>query len=106
MRRRFTLAIVGVVAGTLLVVGFGTLALLTIQGRREAKRNVVSLATHIATEEAAKTVPGIANLGRLLGQTKDLEIIRVDASGGACQMSQEMRTPPRATLSVSTERGW
>jgi two-component system, OmpR family, sensor kinase len=82
MRRRFTLAIVGVVAGTLLLVGFGTLALLTIQGRREAKRNVVALATHIATEEAAKTVPGIANLGRLLGQTKDLEIIRVDASGG------------------------
>jgi len=83
MRRRFTLAIVGVVAGTLVVVGFGTLTLLTIQGRREARRNVVALATHIATEEAARTVPGITNLQHLLAQTKDLEIIRVNSQGQA-----------------------
>jgi len=37
MRRRFTLAIVGVAAGAIIVAGLGTLLLLSIQGRRQAR---------------------------------------------------------------------
>ncbi|HWW44322.1 MAG TPA: hypothetical protein VN180_04555, partial [Acidimicrobiia bacterium] len=52
MRRRFTLAIVGVVAGALLIAGFGTLLLLNIQGRRQARKDVNAMATRIAADYA------------------------------------------------------
>jgi len=67
MRRRFTIAIVGVVAGSLLVAGLGTLILLTIQARRDARHEVTDLAVRIATEvsQGATVGSGLPAAGRL-----------------------------------------
>lgn len=86
MRRRFTLAIVGVVAGALVVAGLGTLLLLTVQGRHDARRDVTDLATRIADEGArAHTandpVPALRPLSNFLRHTDELTIVRVGPQG-------------------------
>jgi signal transduction histidine kinase len=79
MRRRFTLAIVGVVAGTLLVAGLGTLALLTVEARRSARNDAVDLARRIAADyrSPAEPVPSLRNLQDLLRSTQQLTLIGV-----------------------------
>ncbi|HEY2427849.1 MAG TPA: HAMP domain-containing sensor histidine kinase, partial [Acidimicrobiales bacterium] len=87
MRRRFTLAIVGVVAGALLLAGLGTLLLLTIQARRTARNDVVDLANHIALQytrpsSAGDPVPALRTLQNFLRSTQQLTLIAVSTTGG------------------------
>jgi two-component system, OmpR family, sensor kinase len=86
VRRRFTLAIVGVVAGALLVAGLGTLLVLTVQGRRAAKRDVIGLADRLANQyaqpaTAGDPVPALRNLQDLLRSTQQLTIVAVARTG-------------------------
>jgi len=88
MRRRFTLAIVGVVAGALVVAGLGTLLLLTLQNRRDARRDVTQLASRIAAESArapsaTDRVPSLVPLANFLRHTEELSIISVGPRGRA-----------------------
>jgi len=85
MRRRFTLAIVGVAAGALLIAGLGTLLLLSVQGRRQARRDVTGLATRIATQYTTRSpndpLPALSNLQDLLKSTQRLTLVVVGADG-------------------------
>jgi signal transduction histidine kinase len=80
VRRRFTLAIVGVVTGALLIAGVGTLVLLSLKARRTARDNAVALADHIAADYASSTplqLPAIGTLQRLLNTTDELAIVAI-----------------------------
>jgi len=85
MRRRFTLAIVGVATGALLIAGLGTLLLLNIQARRTARSDVTGLATRIAndyaTRSASNPLPDPRNLQDLLKSTQRLTLVVVGAGG-------------------------
>jgi len=86
MRRRFTLAIVGVAAGAIIVAGLGTLLLLSIQGRRQARKDVTQLATRIATDysigrSASNPLPALSNLQDLLRSTQQLTLVVVRPDG-------------------------
>jgi signal transduction histidine kinase len=93
VRRRFTIAIVGVVAAALLVTGIGTLVLLQAQSRRNTRRDLVQLASNVAT--TASLTRNNANFTRLkafLGRTQDMAIVRVPVPAQA-------RLPKGMTLS-------
>jgi signal transduction histidine kinase len=82
MRRRFTLSIVGVATGALLVVGVGTLVLLTVQARRTARNDVLALADRIAAQYSrpntpADPVPALRTLQDFLRNTQQLTLIRL-----------------------------
>ena len=91
MRRRFTLAIVGVTVTALVVAGLGTLLLLTIQSRREARREVADLASRIAAEaansgNATATAPGgaalpLSRLQTFLKRTQRLTLVVITVDG-------------------------
>jgi len=88
VRRRFALAIVGVVAGALLIVGLGTLILLSIQSRRD---DVVQLADHIAIQytqpqSATDPVPALRALQDFLKSTQQLTLISIGADAPAGQI--------------------
>ena len=87
MRRRFTFAIVGVVAGALLLAGVGTVLLLTIQSRRAARNDVVDLASHIAIQYSQPSsptdpVPALRNLQDFLKSTQQLTLVAVRTNIG------------------------
>jgi len=85
MRRRFTLAIVGVAAGALLIAGLGTLLLLDLQARRQARNDVSGLAARIATDYAHRTasdpLPAFRSLQDLLKSTQRLSLVLVADDG-------------------------
>jgi len=86
MRRRFTLTIVGVVAGALLIAGLGTLALLTVEARHAARDDVVDLADHIAIEysepaSVGSPVPRLRALQDFLKRTQELTLVAVSSNG-------------------------
>jgi two-component system sensor histidine kinase BaeS len=86
MRRRFILAIAGVVAVALLVAGLGTFVLLTLQSRREARREVTDLSQRIAAEAtpvagAAQQIPALSRLQTFLKKTQRLTLVVVQANG-------------------------
>jgi two-component system sensor histidine kinase BaeS len=86
MRRRFTLAIVGVAAGALLIAGLGTLLLLNLQARRQARSDVSGLAARIATDYAhrrtsAEPLPAFLPLQDLLKSTQRLTLVLVADDG-------------------------
>src|SRR5579864_8932554 len=85
MRRRFTLAIVGVAAGALLIAGLGTLLLLNHQARRQARSDVSGLAARIATDYAHRTatnpLPAFRSLQDLLKSTQRLTLVLVADDG-------------------------
>jgi signal transduction histidine kinase len=69
---------VGVVAGALLVTGFGTLILLQAQSRQDTRRNVVQLAANVAHTAALIQVPlRLSGFRTYLQRTQDLAIIQV-----------------------------
>ena len=86
MRRRFALAIVGVVAGALLVAGLGTLILLSIQSRRAARNDVVQLADRIAIQSATDPAASLRNLQQFLKSTQQLTLISVGPAAPANQI--------------------
>ncbi|HZQ58975.1 MAG TPA: HAMP domain-containing sensor histidine kinase [Acidimicrobiales bacterium] len=85
MRRRFTLAIVGVAAGALLIAGLGTLLLLNLQARRQARSDVSGIATRIADDYAhrspANPLPALRSLQDLLKTTQRLGLVLVADDG-------------------------
>ena len=86
MRRRFTLAIVGVVAGALLVAGLGSFVLLTVQSRRDARREVRDLAVRVAAEAAsqrttANPTPALRPLQNFLRHTQAVTLVVVRSGG-------------------------
>jgi two-component system sensor histidine kinase BaeS len=85
VRRRFTLAIVGVAAGALLIAGLGTLLLLNLQARRQARSDVSGIATRIADDyahrSAANPLPSFRNLQDLLKTTQRLTLVLVADDG-------------------------
>ena len=66
MRRRLTIATVGLVAGALLVAGLGTLLLIRRSARDEARRELVSQAEAIAAQAEAASRPNLVVLRRAL----------------------------------------
>src|SRR5579863_6134157 len=85
MRRRFTLAIVGVATGALLIAGLGTLVLLNLQARRQARSDVSGLAARIATDYAHRTaadpLPAFRSLQDLIKSTQRLTLVLVADDG-------------------------
>jgi signal transduction histidine kinase len=80
IRRRFTVVIVGVVLGALLVAGAGTLILLRAQARRDTKRDVVQLAASVAGTARLVARPlRLTTLRTFLRRTQDISIFRIPA---------------------------
>jgi two-component system sensor histidine kinase BaeS len=78
VRRRFTIVMVGVVAGALLVTGVGTLVLLQAQSRQDTRRNVIQLAANVAHTAALIQVPlRLSGFRTYLQRTQDLALIHV-----------------------------
>lgn len=80
MRRRFTLAIVGVVAGALLVAGVGGFLLLTLQSRKDTRQEVTDLAVRVAHEAstrgtAGSPTPALRPLQNFLKNTQRLTLV-------------------------------
>lgn len=67
MRRRLTLAIVGAVAGALVLAGVGTLALARRSAREQARRELVTLVQQVASEPAVAQRPVLRKLLNLDG---------------------------------------
>lgn len=77
-RRRFTVVIVGVVAGALIVSGLGTLVLLRVQAHRETRRGVVELAANVAHTAGLIERPlRLSTLQAVLRRTQDVAIVHL-----------------------------
>jgi signal transduction histidine kinase len=78
VRRRITLVIVSVVAGALLVTGFGTLLLLQAQARQDTRRDLIQLGENVrnTAQLIVRPLP-LQNLRTALRTTQDIAIIAV-----------------------------
>jgi len=78
VRRRLTVAIVGVVAGALCVTGLGTLVLLRAQARQGTRRDVLQLASNVANAASVIALPTrLGAFQTMLRRTQDVAVVRL-----------------------------
>ena len=81
MTRRLTVAIVGMVAGALLLAGVGTLVLTQLGARQEARRDLEQQAVDVATSFQGARRPAVTQALRRALRLQGAEVVLFGASG-------------------------
>jgi len=79
--RRLTVAIVGMVAGALLLAGVGTLVLTQLGARQEARRDLEQQAVDVATSFQGARRPAVTQALRRALRLQGAEVVLFGASG-------------------------
>src|SRR5437879_13724785 len=110
MRRRLTAAIVGVVAGSLLLAGLGTFLLVRRAARDEARRELVRQAQQLASAGGGSRA-NVINLLRRVARLQDgaeIGILRLGGSVGrlrAAPPAGDVEPTPPLLVDPVTRRG-
>lgn len=94
MRRRLTVALVGLVAGALLVAGAGTLVVTRVSARHQAEHELRQQAAALASAAHEARSPFVLRAIRRVLRLEDTQIVVVTATGA-------VRTPLPAGLSAA-----